>query len=387
MTPVLRTALFAALIAWMMQGTLWADPIPSAVRIRILNARHPSSLVLTTEGGKVFLPGGVDMFSGECRIALSENTLTYENKGKVVITEMVRFEGRRIRISIPDAEKRNYCGAVEVYPGKKELLIVNETPFDEYVHGAAMSESAELLAADKAASRGWEREFLSAMEICIRSFVVSNGRRHDDSRYSFCDLTHCVHFAGAADSSPLTRTAVLTDRKGRTVCSYFHSTCGGRLSSPTVLWPAAGSDTFRIGDDAAEGVMLCRTSPHYRWNTFIPMKEMEEIFGTELTDVRLVLVQDRVSALTAEFGNGETNMPIAEFLSSAGHRLGWNAVKSNDFTMTKIAEGFLFEGQGLGHGTGLCQYGAQTLAKKGWDAAKILQFYFPGSVMSKGRLL
>ncbi|NNJ53748.1 MAG: hypothetical protein HKP17_11310, partial [Ignavibacteriaceae bacterium] len=36
------------------------------------------------------------------------------------------------------------------------------------------------------------------------------------------------------------------------------------------------------------------------------------------------------------------------------------------------------EGNGFGHGVGLCQYGAISLSRKGWDFNEILEHYFPG---------
>jgi hypothetical protein len=38
-----------------------------------------------------------------------------------------------------------------------------------------------------------------------------------------------------------------------------------------------------------------------------------------------------------------------------------------------------YDGQGFGHGVGLCQWGAQGKARAGWKAEQILQFYYPGS--------
>ena len=45
--------------------------------------------------------------------------------------------------------------------------------------------------------------------------------------------------------------------------------------------------------------------------------------------------------------------------------------------------GFVFRGKGWGHGVGLSQWGAKTLAEKGWDHKKIIQFYFPGVTLGK----
>ena len=34
-------------------------------------------------------------------------------------------------------------------------------------------------------------------------------------------------------------------------------------------------------------------------------------------------------------------------------------------------------GRGFGHGVGLCQWGAQAKAARGWTAKQILSFYYP----------
>ena len=43
---------------------------------------------------------------------------------------------------------------------------------------------------------------------------------------------------------------------------------------------------------------------------------------------------------------------------------------------------FTFEGRGFGHGVGMSQYGARGAALQGWDAARILGYYYRGAVLS-----
>ena len=45
--------------------------------------------------------------------------------------------------------------------------------------------------------------------------------------------------------------------------------------------------------------------------------------------------------------------------------------------IAKKRKDFIFTGKGWGHRIGLCQYGAQGMAKKGFSYKKILQFYYP----------
>ncbi len=39
------------------------------------------------------------------------------------------------------------------------------------------------------------------------------------------------------------------------------------------------------------------------------------------------------------------------------------------------------DGRGFGHGVGLCQWGAQGKADRGWKAEEILKFYYPDSTL------
>jgi SpoIID/LytB domain protein len=60
------------------------------------------------------------------------------------------------------------------------------------------------------------------------------------------------------------------------------------------------------------------------------------------------------------------------------------ALPSSTFVVTPQTDdagrltGWLFQGAGWGHGVGLCQRGAQSHALQGWDAARILKWYYRG---------
>jgi stage II sporulation protein D len=317
---------------------------------------------------------------------LSANKLIYELNGAKAEADMIRLDAEKISIKAYPAEERFYAGSIEIYPEKEELLVVNETSEELYVHAAALAESGALLAKDPSAAAGWEKEYLSSMEICIRSYIAANGRRHTDPRYSFCDLTHCVHFTGMGDgSTAVSENAIMCEAGKKPLNAFFHSTCGGNLTNPPVYWPGFSSKCYRSGKDSVNGEILCHASPHLKWKSFVPQKAMNDICTFNVVELQLQLKQERVSALTVTSGTSEKTISASVFLSAAGRRLGWNVIKSNDFIVTKTAGGFMFEGKGLGHGIGLCQYGAVSLAKKGWPSAKILQFYYPGSILRPER--
>ncbi len=62
---------------------------------------------------------------------------------------------------------------------------------------------------------------------------------------------------------------------------------------------------------------------------------------------------------------------------------GREVLPSNYFVMNQKDGQITVEGQGYGHGVGLCQLGALELAKRGYDYQQILSFYFPRHRMKK----
>jgi len=54
-------------------------------------------------------------------------------------------------------------------------------------------------------------------------------------------------------------------------------------------------------------------------------------------------------------------------------------IKSTNFTVKLDKEFLYFEGKGWGHGVGLCQWGAYGMAKEGFKAEEILDFYYPNN--------
>jgi len=58
-------------------------------------------------------------------------------------------------------------------------------------------------------------------------------------------------------------------------------------------------------------------------------------------------------------------------------------VNRTPFTIPLVDGHFVFHGRGWGHGVGLSQWGAHALAMAGWRADRILQHYYPGTMIKR----
>jgi stage II sporulation protein D len=358
-----------------------AAVIPDQARVRILSSRHPMSAVITSSNGRLYLPEGI-FICDKAEFRAVKGGIEIRSFGRKIFSQSCVYKTTESFTAVIDNQgqkvERTYSGSAEICAEGRELCIVNTLPFEKFVHDAACSESGELLNLPVEQ----RDEFFSAMEICVRSYLAAEKNRHGNL-YQFCDLTHCVHYEGISQfKKNMTRGKVLEGNAGTIVRAYFHSACGGVLSGPEVFWDRAAADSFyRRGNDSAEGSgILCAKSPHASWNYFIKAKDMNALLGGNVSFLKSIESGGRVASLQYETDGGASKKYlISRFMSESGRQFGWNAIKSNYFTVKKKDEGWLFEGHGLGHGIGLCQYGAQELAKRGWSAQKILSFYFSGS--------
>jgi stage II sporulation protein D len=64
--------------------------------------------------------------------------------------------------------------------------------------------------------------------------------------------------------------------------------------------------------------------------------------------------------------------------------VGGNTLKSTRCRIATEPDAFVFsEGRGYGHGMGMCQYGAEGMARHGASAWQILHHYYPQSSLAK----
>ena len=59
------------------------------------------------------------------------------------------------------------------------------------------------------------------------------------------------------------------------------------------------------------------------------------------------------------------------------------SLNSAAFNWLIIGDNIVFTTIGYGHGVGMCQYGADGMAKRGYDYREILQQYYPGTIIHK----
>lgn len=175
-------------------------------------------------------------------------------------------------------------------------------------------------------------------------------------------------------------------------CTYFASRCGG------VTAPASGPSGEPPIPPLAGGAPCpyCQRPDAYRW-------PQEPRIGKLLIGERLANRYSRFEALgpvgrveVVEEGPDGRALRVAVVdvdgqsveIDAESFRLTVDPtgriLQSTFFTVVDDEDALLFtEGRGMGHGMGMCQYGADALARSGWDVSAILRHYYPGSRLTR----
>jgi stage II sporulation protein D len=255
--------------------------------------------------------------------------------------------------------------------------VVNVIDLEQYLYSVVAREMPS----------SWPAAALSAQAICARTYVLqrSNPRRNYDLVPSELDQL----YEGIAGETPSGTAAV--DATVRQVLSFgggfasvaYSSCCGGHTESSSDAW---GNATLPY----LAGVVCtwCSDSPNYRWSrsfTFDDIASRLSLALAPAANVRdlHVLARDgsgRARAFQLVTDQGSTSVAGTLFRREIGSR-ALPSLLVIDVQRTPDGSGVVLDGGGLGHGVGLCQWGARGMALSGRTAPDILALFFPGTVV------
>ncbi|HEY5427426.1 MAG TPA: SpoIID/LytB domain-containing protein [Candidatus Tumulicola sp.] len=255
--------------------------------------------------------------------------------------------------------------------------IVNLVDLEQYLYAVVPHEMPP----------SWAPAALQAQAICARTYVLqrSNPRRTYDVVPSEVDQV----YPGLAGESPAGRLAVDATagqvvRFGDAFASVAYSSCcGGHTESSADAW---GGSFFPY----LAGVVCpyCTQSPNYRWTASVGLAAIAQRFASQLAPVgtlQSVAVtaldgSGRVRAFDLVADRGSAQIKGSAFRLGLGSRVVRSLLISN-VRADANAQALQIDGGGLGHGVGMCQWGAQGMALAGRSARDIVAFYFPGTAI------
>jgi stage II sporulation protein D len=232
----------------------------------------------------------------------------------------------------------------------------------------------------------WPKEAIKAQAIISRTYAMYRMAMHSNKPYDVRDDVFSQVYGGKSAEDrrvsniiQQTQGLVLVSNDSSLLPSFFHALCGGRTENAMQIW---GGRPIR----ALEGIEcnFCEEAPRFLWSAeFTPFKisSLLDKNGIRISGIESIEVDGRTSSGRARNVLIRYAGRRERVISAAGFRLmlGPNILRSTKFSIKKQGDGFIFNGQGWGHGVGLCQWGAYFMARQGYTVEQILQHYYPFS--------
>lgn len=369
------------------------------------------------KSGTIQVPGGFKALadgyasgsgSGAVTVSCSGKTVTASQGGKPIA------KGGEITI-VPNSAhgligigSNNYRGKFVAVANGGSLALINEVMVDDFLKGMLDAE----IGADS------PPEALKAQAICARSELIRKLIKppHRVNGYDFCTAVHCMVYKGVGAETPACRDAVdqtnglVLITEGNVLDAVFHNVCGGTTAGAEEVWDSKpvpglvpiiddgrGRSAPDLSSDRAAAAFIANNSsklcchpdnpgyPNYakkyfRWEKSLSLDAIGRASGVGTArDVRVVqrTASGRVRKLEIVGARGskiiEKELPIRNALGL------WSG-----FFVVNVSGGqATFRGAGNGHGVGLCQMGARTMAASGAKYNNILANYYPKATIKR----
>ncbi|MBI1304316.1 MAG: SpoIID/LytB domain-containing protein [Phycisphaera sp.] len=283
--------------------------------------------------------------------------------------------------------------------------VVHELPMEEYLPGVIAKELFN----------SWGVATHQAQAIAARSWALCEmamwrTRRHFDTVAGEAGQAWigATKHRRSADAVNATRGQVLL-YSARVVPAYYSSCCGGaRAAARDAISSSVIHDIEPLRVERPDAADCCSWSPTYRWQLSLDAQALGRTLPAwaraegyaslfSLEGIRRIEIAERNRAgrpvaYTITDAKGALHQVLAERLrwglnadpaAPSGMRPSRERVKSAYFEPLVRGRELFVSGRGHGHGVGMCQYGAEAMAKKGAKASAILARYYPGASIEK----
>ena len=260
---------------------------------------------------------------------------------------------------------------------------VEEVPIDTYLCNVV---SAEMPA-------DYEKEALKAQAIVARTYTIYKIQNKKHENADICDDSSCCQ-AWVSKETRLSRwdedkresnwkkieecvnetKGKIITYEGKPINAFFHANSGGKTEIPVNVWGGTGYPYLQVVETAGE-----EGYDQYESEVSLTKEELIDKLETKYSDISIDFNnQDDIKILeytnsgrvkTVKFGNHNLSGVEARTL------LG---LRSTNFEISRDGDNIKFTVKGYGHGVGMSQTGADSLAKEGKNCFDIINHFYIG---------
>lgn len=352
--------------------------------------RLPSAAALDVRGG----PSGVQVNSAGSMIAMAAT---------VSIQPEASASG-----SFFETPSGRYRGNLDLVGHGGNFDVIEQVQIDDWLKGVLPAEIGNA-----------PPEALKAQAVAARSEAVHKlaSPPHAADGFDFCTGEHCQAYKGMAPETPEANAAcdvtlgIVLTIGGEVIDAVYHDCCGGMTAGAEDVWDSPPQHGIRAIYDvpgnptmidlsaetnarkfleSAQTHIYCNPETHafpnyvrkyYRWQKTMTAQELRRACGVgRVSDIQVIERRPsgrvRKLQITGDSGSRvvEKELPIRNMLNLWSGFFVIDATKSGDYV-----DSITITGAGHGHGAGLCQMGARSMAEAGLTYDKILTHYYYGA--------
>lgn len=269
-------------------------------------------------------------------------------------------------------------------------------PLEDYVTGVIGAEMPAL----------FEPAALQAQACAARTYAVRRARQFGGggcSRHALADVcddpAHCQaylpldalqfkwgmvafneYYSRIRQAAYNTAGMVITHR-GQVIDPIYHSTCGGKTEDAHKVWSNRYLYLQSVACGYCEHSNRLTDTKTFTVNDFVSrLKQHDNAItvsaqGFKGRSLPVSIAKRSESGRVLEVRVGNRTIRGTEFRSIFG-------LQSTNFTLANSGDGVTVTTIGFGHGVGMCQYGADGMAKAGKDFKEIIAHYYQGAVLT-----
>lgn len=280
---------------------------------------------------------------------------------------------------------RWYRGRTLIVPTQGGLTAVNYVDLEQYLYSVIGGEMPT----------SWPLEALKAQAIAARSYALFQRQTSANTVFDVGNTTRWQVYRGLVDERPSTQVAVnetagqVLTYNGQIIQAVFHSSSGGHTENVEDVWVSPLPYLRGVQD-------FDQTAPVYQWVENVSASQLQQkipgignilSMQSERTTPRGRVVTMRVvgdAGSRVISGDDVRQMfSLRSTLFSVTPQMGPVASTSN---VASAPTGFQIRGNGFGHGLGMSQWGAFSLASQGYTSQQIVTHYYTGAVLSRIRV-
>lgn len=347
------------------------------INIRIYSSSTLSEFSFTATKGKYDIiknntiicsiaEGETKIFSFKDNNSLKINDETFTLRSELYIRGAMQSNKFTIASLKKNVPTRTFDNDLFIRLNKNSMTLVNDVQFDKYIAGVVEAEGGS-----KA-----HLEYYKAQSVLCRSYAARYYERHLSDGYNLCDGVHCQAFKGScktpliSEAAQATSGIVVVDTAQRIISATFFANSGGQTVNSEDIWSGSHYYLRSKSDPYSEGkpgFQWQKTYSETEWRMYLLSKGL---FVLDTVAYDFTFEQpERMKYFS--FNEQNNTLELKTMRSDLKLRSTFFSVE-HDTVNNKI----ILNGKGYGHGVGLSQEGAMTMAEQNFTYDKIIHFYF-----------